>query len=92
LQSSNKDIIRPISKDLELSNKLFDQHESTNFLHLEQRMNDKKEQMSHKEDRFKCFYCSQVCSSNNGVEHIDNEHPGKLYYPTPWDFENRMSR
>jgi hypothetical protein len=42
---------------------------------------------------FKCFYCSQVCSSNNDrVQHIDNEHPGNLYYPTPEDFENRLNR
>jgi hypothetical protein len=42
---------------------------------------------------FKCFYCSQVCSSNNDrVLHIENEHQGKLYYPTPEDFENRLSR
>ena len=42
---------------------------------------------------FKCFYCSQVCPSNNDrVQHIDNEHPGKLYYPTPEDFQDRLSR
>ena len=92
-QSFNKDIVKPISKDLELSNKLFEQHESTNLLYLEQGKNDKKEQMPQQEDRFKCFYCNHVCSSNNDrVQHIENEHPGKLYYPTPQDFENRLNR
>ena len=42
---------------------------------------------------FKCFYCNHVCSSNNDrVQHIDNEHPGKLYYPTPEDFQDRLNR
>jgi hypothetical protein len=52
LQSFNKDTVKPIPKDLELSNKLFDQHESNNILYLEQGENDKKEQISHKEERF----------------------------------------
>jgi hypothetical protein len=34
---------------------------------------------------------SQAYSSNNEhVKHIDFEHPGKIYYPTPEDFEKRL--
>ena len=25
------------------------------------------------------------------ITHIDSEHTGKLYYPTPSDFENRLN-
>jgi hypothetical protein len=94
LQSFNKDIVKTISNDLKLSNKLFDQDQSNNILYLEQGKNDnRKEQMSYEEDRFKCFYCNQLCPSNNDrVQHIENEHLGKLYYPNPEDFENRLSR
>ena len=94
MQSFNEDIVKPISTDLELSNKLFDQHESNNFLYLEQGKNDnKKEQMPQHEDRFKWFYCDLMHKSNiERIKHIDNEHPGKLYYPTLEDFENRLSR
>jgi hypothetical protein len=35
--------------------------------------------------------CNYVCSSNNDrVQHIDNEHQGKLYYLTPQDFQDRL--
>jgi|SRR5918999_2566533 hypothetical protein len=41
--------------------------------------------------RFSCFYCSQTYSSDKErIKHIDSEHPGKLYYPTQEDFENRL--
>jgi hypothetical protein len=41
--------------------------------------------------RFNCFYCSQYYSSDKErVRHIDSKHPGKLYYPTPEDFEKRL--
>jgi hypothetical protein len=40
---------------------------------------------------FNCFYCSQAYSSDKErVKHIDYEHPGKLYYPMPEDFEKRL--
>jgi hypothetical protein len=65
MQSFNSSIVKPISNDLKLSNKLFDQEQSNNFLFLEQGKNDKKEQILQEEDRFKCFYCDHVCSSNN---------------------------
>jgi hypothetical protein len=93
MQSFNSSIVKPIPKDVKSSNKLFDQHESNNILYLEQGKKDKKEQMSHKENRFKCFYCDQLCSSNNDrVQHIENEHSGKLYYPTPKDSQDRLNR
>jgi hypothetical protein len=42
--------------------------------------------------RFNCFYCDQAYSSDKErVKHIGYEHPGKLYYPTPEDFEKRLS-
>lgn len=31
-------------------------------------------------------------SANDRTQHIENEHPGKLYYPTSEDFENRLNR
>jgi hypothetical protein len=41
--------------------------------------------------KFNCFYCSQAYSSDKDrVKHIDYEHPGKLYYDTPEDFEKRL--
>jgi hypothetical protein len=41
--------------------------------------------------RFNCFYCDQAYSSDKErIKHIDYEHPGKLYYPTPEDFEKRL--
>jgi hypothetical protein len=41
--------------------------------------------------KFNCFYCSQTYSSDKErVKHIGYEHPGKLYYPTPEDFEKRL--
>jgi hypothetical protein len=45
----------------------------------------------HQDKRFNCFYCSQAYSSNiERIEHIDAEHPGKMYYPKPEDFEKRL--
>jgi hypothetical protein len=42
---------------------------------------------------FKCFYCDQLClDDKERVNHIDAEHPGKLYYPTPKDFEKRLDQ
>jgi hypothetical protein len=41
--------------------------------------------------RFNCFYCNQYYSSDKErIKHIDSNHPGKLYYPTPEDFEKRL--
>jgi hypothetical protein len=41
--------------------------------------------------RFNCFYCSEVYSSDmERVKHIGVEHPGKMFWPTPEDFENRL--
>ena len=49
----------------------------------------KEQEQQHK--RFSCFYCSQTYSSDKErVKHIDYEHPGKLYYDTPEDFEKRL--
>ena len=41
--------------------------------------------------KLNCFYCSQAYSSDKErAMHIDYDHPGKLHYPTPKDFENRL--
>jgi hypothetical protein len=41
----------------------------------------------------KCFYCDQFYESDiKRVKHITDEHPGRLYYPNPEDFENRNIR
>jgi hypothetical protein len=40
---------------------------------------------------FKCFYCSEYYSSEvERVKHIESKHQGKLYYPTPEEFRNRL--
>lgn len=40
--------------------------------------------------KFKCFYCDECFTSDTErANHIDEEHEGRLYYPTPEDFENR---
>jgi hypothetical protein len=65
----------------DISDKIFDEAKTNNFIISEEREQEQNQGGLHLP--FKCFYCSQVCSSNNDrVEHIDNEHPGKLYYPT----------
>ena len=44
-------------------------------------------------NKFKCFYCNNFyLNDNKRVDHIDNEHQGKLHYPTPEDFMNRLTR
>ena len=45
-----------------------------------------EQEQQHK--RFNCFYCDQAYSSDKErVKHIDYQHSGKLYYPTPEDLE-----
>jgi hypothetical protein len=42
---------------------------------------------------FICFYCDKLCPSNKErIAHIDQYHPGRIYYPTPQDFENRLEK
>jgi hypothetical protein len=37
------------------------------------------------------LYCGQAYSGDKErAKHVDYEHPDKLYYPTPEDFENRL--
>jgi hypothetical protein len=39
---------------------------------------------------FKCLYCCEYYPSDEErVKHIEYEHPGKMYCPTPEDFRNR---
>jgi hypothetical protein len=43
--------------------------------------------------KFTCFYCDECFASDiERVSHIDDEHQGKLHYPTPEDFKNRNMR
>jgi hypothetical protein len=44
--------------------------------------------------RFKCFYCDEdsLVSDKARIKHIEEEHQGKLFYPTQEDFENRLTR
>jgi hypothetical protein len=83
-QQIQTDNIKPIENYNNVSKKLFGQAETNNFIILE----EQKRSLT-----FKCFYCEQFCSSDSKrVTHIDNEHPGRLYYPNPEDFENRLDR
>jgi hypothetical protein len=45
-------------------------------------------------ESIKGFKCSTVINSDDmeRITHIDEEHPGKLHYPTPEDFENRLDQ
>jgi len=46
---------------------------------------------SDKSGGFRCFYCNEFYSSDQErVVHIEYSHPGKIYYQTPEDFENRL--
>jgi hypothetical protein len=50
-----------------------------------------QEQEQQQYKKFNCFYCSHSYSSDKErIKHVDSEHPGKLYYPTPEDFEKRL--
>jgi hypothetical protein len=82
-QQNHTENIKPIQEQKDISNKIFDEAKTNNFI-----ISEEQEGL-----HFKCFYCNQVCSSNNDcIQHMDNEHQGKLYYPTPQDFENRLNR
>jgi hypothetical protein len=53
------------------------------------RQHQEQERQQYK--KFNCFYCDQAYSSDKErVKHIDYQHQGKLYYPTPEDFEKRL--
>ena len=74
-------------------NKLFEPCISNDFLCSKKTKNDQIEQLATEINKFKCFYCNRFCSSDNErITHTDNEHPGRLYYPNPEDFENRLNR
>ena len=76
--------LKPIQDKQDISNKLFDEAKTNNFIILA----EEQESLT-----FKCFHCNQFCSSDiERIGHIDSEHPGKLYYPNPEDFENRLTR
>ena len=75
---------KSIENQHDTSEKLFGQAETNNFIILA----EEQESLT-----FKCFHCNQFCSSDiERIGHIDSEHPGKLYYPNPEDFENRLTR
>jgi len=41
---------------------------------------------------FKCHYCSEHHTSDDErIVHIDVEHPGRMFWPKPKDFENRLN-
>ena len=83
--------IKSIQEEKDLSNKIFDEAKTNNFIISEEREQEQNQGDLHLD--FKCFYCDQVCSSNNDrVQHIENEHQGKLHYPTPEDFQDRLNR
>ncbi|MGA9169839.1 MAG: hypothetical protein WBZ20_06815, partial [Nitrososphaeraceae archaeon] len=49
--------------------------------------------LQQQENRFKCFHCNEFYSSDGErVAHISAEHPSRLYYPNPEDFDNRLNR
>jgi hypothetical protein len=52
---------------------------------------EKNHNQEQQHKKFNCFYCNQYYSSyKEHIEHIRYEHPAKLYYPKPEDFENRL--
>lgn len=68
----------------DMSKKLIDQAKTNNFIISE-------EQRQQQRLSFKCIHCNQYfASDNNRVEHISLDHPGRMYYPVPEDFQNRL--
>lgn len=50
-----------------------------------------REQQNNNNNLFKCFHCDQYFANDiERVTHIGYEHPGRLYYPTPKDFDDRL--
>jgi hypothetical protein len=94
-QISNESIESIQLEDI-TSNKLFETPKSNNFLYSPdqgQNLSNVLEQQHTALDKFKCFYCDH--SFANDIEraaHIDYEHPGRLHYPLPNDFDYRLER
>jgi hypothetical protein len=51
-----------------------------------------REQQNNNNNLFKCFHCDDqsFASDKQRIDHVSLMHPGKMYYPTPEDFENRL--
>jgi hypothetical protein len=53
----------------------------------------KKLEQQNNNKQFQCFYCNQYYADDiERVTHIDYEHPGRLHYPMPKDFDDRLER
>ncbi len=50
---------------------------------------EQKQKQQHK--KLDCFYCNQAYPDDKErIKYIGIEHPGKMFWPTPDDFENRL--
>ena len=53
----------------------------------------REQQNNNNNNLFKCFHCDQYFANDiERVTHIDYEHPGRLHYPIPKDFDDRLER
>ena len=98
LQANGKNNMQSTTFDEQKCEKLFDQQNSNNFLYLSNNSSEMKSaedvlvECAGPNKTFKCFYCSEHQSSDlERVKHIESKHQGKLYYPTPEDFRNRLN-
>jgi hypothetical protein len=85
-QQTQKGDVNNIEDKNDISKKLIDEAKTNSFITSE-------EQRQQQELSFKCFHCNQYFASDkHRVEHISLDHPGRMYYPTPKDFENRLTK
>ena len=100
LQANGTDNMQSTDFDEQKCEKLFDQQNSNNFLYSSNNSSQLKPkaaldnlvECAGPNKTFNCFYCSEHYSSDvERVKHIESKHQGKLYYPTPEDFRNRLN-
>jgi hypothetical protein len=100
LQANGTHNMQSSTSDQQKCEKLFDADKSNNFLYSSNNSSqmdsksaeDVVTECADSNKRFKCFYCFEYHSSDEErVTHIEYEHPGKMHYPTPEDFRNRLN-
>jgi hypothetical protein len=99
-QANGTDNMQSTTFDEQKCEKLFDQHNSNNSLYSSNNGPEMKPKQAEdillgcadSNKTFNCFYCSECHTSDvDRVNHIESKHQGKLYYPTPEDFRNRLN-
>ncbi len=100
LQANGTENMQSTTFDEQKCEKLFDRQNSNNLLYSsnnssQMRPKDAEDvlvECASPSKTFNCFYCSEHHPSDvERVKHIESKHQGKLYYPTPEDFRNRLN-